>query len=134
MVKFNKRSILLLQQKIYEHTGQKILVRDYELLDSAIESPFQTFDGCELYPSTEEKGARLCFNIINNHPFIDGNKRMGVLAMLCFFEINNISLKYSNQDLIEIGLAIASGKKGYEELVAWTNAHKKNKQEQCERA
>lgn len=124
MVKFNKKDLLLLQQKLYKHTSQKLTVRDASLLNSAIESPFQTFDGNELYSSIEEKGARLCFNIINNHPFIDGNKRMGILIMLCFLQINGLYLKYTNEDLINLGLSVASGTTSYNEIVSWIKFHK----------
>ena len=124
MVKFNKESLLLLQEKVYKHTGQKIIVKDYDLLDSAIESVFQTFGRLDLYPSTEEKGARLCFNIINNHPFVDGNKRVGVLVMLCFLQINDVNIKYSNEEIINVGLSVACGKTNYQQLVDWVNNHK----------
>lgn len=129
MVKFNKEFILILKKKIYERTGQMLIVRDFDLLDSAMKSVYQTFGGQELYPSIEEKGARLGFNIINNHPFIDGNKRFGILAMLCFLEINDVYLKYSNNELIDVGLSLASGTTTYEELVSWVNSHKTTTQQ-----
>jgi len=125
LTKFNIDSISLLQEYIFKHTGKQIIVRDYALLDSSINSVFQTFDGKELYSTIEEKGARLGFNIITNHPFFDGNKRVGMLAMLCFLEINNVNLKYSNQELITIGLSLASGKTSSKQLVNWVNRHKK---------
>ena len=128
MLKFNQESILLLQQKLYKHTGQQAYVRDWSLLDSAIQSAFQTFDGYDLYPTVEEKGARIGFNIISNHPFVDGNKRFGILIMLCFLEMNDVHLKCSNQEIINIGLSLASGKTSYNALVNWVNSHKVNPQ------
>ncbi len=127
MVKFNLEKLIILEKCIYKITGQKIITRDYKLLDSAIESAYQTFDSMELYPSIEEKGARLCFNIINNHPFVDGNKRVGVLAMLCYLEINNVYINCTNEELVEIGLALASGKMKYKELVRWIHDRKFSK-------
>lgn len=127
MVKFNLERLLILERCIYKYTGQEIITRDYKLLDSALEAIYQTFDGRELYPSIEEKGARLCFNIINNHPFVDGNKRVGVLAMLCYLEINNVYINCTNEELINIGLSLAGGKMKYRELVAWINDRKFNK-------
>ena len=124
MVKFNKESVSLLQKKLSKKFSHKIIVRDGELLDSAIESVYQTFAGHDLYPTIEEKGARIGFNIINNHPFIDGNKRIGILAMLCFLEVNGVEMKYSSEDLINIGLMVASGRANYKQLLSWVNCHK----------
>lgn len=126
MVKLNNDFLRVLEKILYKKTGQKFIVRDADLLDSAINSVFQTFSGVELYQTIEEKGARLGFNIINNHPYVDGNKRMGMLAMLSFFKINNINLKYSNNDIINVGLNLASGKMSYNELLNWVKEHKVN--------
>ena len=127
MDRFSLEKLIILEKCIYEVTGQIIITRDYKLLDSAIESIYQTFDSIELYPSLEEKAARLCFNLINNHPFVDGNKRVGVLAMLCYLEINNVYINCTNEELINIGLSLASGKMKYKQLVQWINDRKFNK-------
>ena len=84
MIKFSKEKVKLLHQLISEETGGSIGVRDEGLLDSAIEGAFATFDGADLYPSKEEKGARLGFTLISNHAFVDGNKRIGMYVMLTF--------------------------------------------------
>ena len=82
MIKFDKEKVLLLQQLVIESSGGSNGVRDFGLLDSAIESVYQTFDGQELYPTKEEKGARLGYTLVSNHAFVDGNKRIGLLVML----------------------------------------------------
>ncbi len=119
MIKFDKEKVLLLQQLVIKSSGGTAGVRDFGLLDSAIESVYQTFDGVELYPSKEEKGARLGFCLVSNHAFVDGNKRIGLLVMLSFFAINGIKMKYSDDELIEIGLSLADGKMKYEDLLGW---------------
>ena len=124
MIKFDKEKVLLLQQLVIESSGGSAGVRDFGLLDSAIESAYQTFDGTELYPSKEEKGARLGFNLVSNHAFVDGNKRIGLLVMLSFLAINGISIKYTDEELVFIGLSLADGKITYEELLAWIIEHK----------
>ena len=124
MIKFDKEKVLLLQQLVIESSGGSAGVRDFGLLDSAIESAYQTFDGTELYPSKEEKGARLGFNLVSNHAFVDGNKRIGLLVMLSFLAINGISIKYTDEELVFIGLSLADGKMTYEELLAWIIEHK----------
>lgn len=124
MIKFDKEKVLLLQQLVIKSSGGTAGVRDFGLLDSAIESVYQTFDGVELYPSKEEKGARLGFCLVSNHAFVDGNKRIGLLVMLSFLAINGIKMKYSDDELIEIGLSLADGKMKYEDLLGWVKSHK----------
>ena len=94
------------------------------LLDSALEGIFQTFGGVELYPTKEEKGARLGYSLISNHAFVDGNKRIGMYIMLTFLEVNGIRLDCTNEDVVEAGLGVASGKMSYEELLAWVKTHR----------
>jgi len=91
--KLDKEMVLLIHQLLAEQTGGSVGVRDMNLLDSALESVFSTFDGKDLYPTKEEKGARLGFNLISNHAFIDGNKRIGVHIMILFLSLNGIDTK-----------------------------------------
>lgn len=123
MIKFDKDKVLLLQQLVIESSGGSAGVRDFGLLDSAIETAYQTFDGQELYPTKQEKAARLGYNLISNHAFVDGNKRVGLLVMLSFLAINGINLKYTDDELIEIGLSLADGKMKYDELLNWIKSH-----------
>ena len=124
MIEFDKEKVLLLQQLLIESTGGSAGVRDFGLLDSALASAFQTFDGVDLYPTKEEKAARLGFNLVSNHAFVDGNKRIGLLVMLSFLAINGINIKYTDDELIEIGLSLASGNMSYENLLEWIKLHK----------
>ena len=119
MIKISLEMAKLLHQLIAEETGGSVGVRDEGLLDSALEGAFATFDGKDLYPTKEEKGARLGYNLISNHAFIDGNKRIGVHIMLSFLELNGIRLKCTDEDIVCAGLGVASGEMGYEELLAW---------------
>ena len=107
-----------------EETGGSVGVRDEGLLDSTIQSIYQTFGGKELYPTKEEKGARLGYSLISNHSFLDGNKRIGMHVMLTFLEVNGIRLECTNEDIVKAGLGIASGEMDYEDLLAWVKNHK----------
>lgn len=118
-----KRQILLLHTALIGQSGGSDGIRDAGLLDSAIHAPFQTFADQELYPSLLEKAARLGFGLICNHPFVDGNKRIGTHAMLVFLDINQISLNYEDKDLIETILAVASGTLDYNGLLSWLQCH-----------
>ena len=126
MIRFDKEKVLLLQQLVIESSGGSAGVRDFGLLDSAIESTYQTFGGVELYPTKEEKGAKLGFNLVSNHAFVDGNKRIGLLVMLSFLAINGIYLKYTDEELVKLGLSLADGEMKYEELLTWINKHNQN--------
>ncbi|MBQ7307824.1 MAG: type II toxin-antitoxin system death-on-curing family toxin [Clostridia bacterium] len=123
MIKFNNEIILSLQNLIISNSGGTNGIRDINLLDSAVQSAFQTFGGFDLYPTIEEKGARLGYNLISNHAFLDGNKRIGILVMLCFFEINNINLNLTDDDIIYLGLGIADGSINYENLLNFIKNH-----------
>lgn len=98
-------------------------LRDDGLLDMALNSPFQTFESNELYPSIQRKAARLCFSIISNHPFIDGNKRIGILAMLVFLDVNQVSINCIDEEIIDLGLGVASGKYDAEYIMDWLINH-----------
>ena len=89
----SKRQILMLHAALAARAGSLDGLRDEGLLDSAIHAPMQTFGGQELYPSTLEKAARLGYGLIRNHPFADGNKRIGTHAMLVFLAINGVTLR-----------------------------------------
>lgn len=124
MIKFSKEKVLLLHQLIAEETGGSVGVRDEGLLESALETAFSSFDGQEFYPTKEEKGARLGYNLISNHAFVDGNKRIGVYVMLTFLEVNGIRLDCTNEDVVRIGLGVADGSMDYEALLAWVREHR----------
>ena len=123
MKRLRKQNILNLHTDLIEAFGGSHGVRDEGLLDSAVNAPFQSFDGIELYPTILEKAARLGFGLIKNHPFLDGNKRIGVHAMLVFLDINHVSFTYEDAELIELGLSAASGALDYQGVLEWLRDH-----------
>ena len=123
MKKLSKKQILMLHTQLIQQTGGSDGVRDYNLLDSALETPFQSFEGDELYPTIQAKAARLGYGLIKNHSMIDGNKRIGTHAMLVFLALNGIELKYTQKELYETILDIAAGKIEYEDLLQWVLDH-----------
>ncbi|MGN0546206.1 MAG: type II toxin-antitoxin system death-on-curing family toxin [Acutalibacteraceae bacterium] len=124
MIKFSKEKVLLFHQIMAEATGGDAGVRDEALLESAIENVYLTFDGIELYPSKEEKAARLCYSLISNHAFVDGNKRIGMYIMLSFLELNGIKINATNDDVATLGLSVADGSADYDTILDWINEHK----------
>lgn len=124
MIKIGKDKVLLLHQLMAEATGGDVGIRDEALLESAIENAYATFDGAELYPTKEEKAARLGFSLIANHAFVDGNKRIGIYVMLSFLELNGIRIEAENDEVAALGFAAADGSAGYEDILAWIYAHR----------
>ena len=81
MIKLTKEQILILHSELIKMTGGSDGIRDIGLLESALETPFQSYGGEELYPSIQAKAARLCYGLVKNHAMVDGNKRIGVHTM-----------------------------------------------------
>ena len=116
MIKFNKETVLLLYRKMVNATGGTYGIREESLLDSAVEAPYHTFDGIELYDTVLKKAARLGYGLVSNHPFVDGNKRIGVFVMLTYLEINDIHIEFTDDDIIFMGLGLANGYLNYDKL------------------
>ncbi len=124
MIKLSNEKVRYLHELVTKETGGDPNIRDTSLLDSALESAFQTFGGVELYPTKEEKGARIGYSLISNHAFVDGNKRIGMLVMLVFLEINGVRISPAVAEVARVGLAVASGEMKYEQLLEWINENK----------
>lgn len=124
MIILTAEEILRLHRKLIDKTGGLDGVRDVGLLESSVMSCMQTFDDQELYPDIVDKAAWLTFSICKNHPFIDGNKRIAVLCMLTMLRINKIEISYSQKELIFLGLSVAEGSMGYEQIIEWIHQHK----------
>ena len=93
------------------------------MLESAIETPFKVFGGEELYPTIQAKGVRLGYGLIKNHCMLDGNKRIGAHAMLVFFALNGIELRYTQKELYEMVLEVADGSVEYDGMLKWVLDH-----------
>ncbi len=116
MIYINVDEVIKLQEKSIFLYGGSYGIREMNLLKSSVESVFQTYDEVELYPSTLDKIIQVSYSLIENHCFIDGNKRIGVMVLLYLLEINEINHSLSNEDVIEIGLKVASGDMGKEDF------------------
>ena len=123
MKRLSKRQILLLHEQLLSQTGGLPGLRDEGLLESALSAPFQSFGDVDAYPSLPQKAARLCYGLVKNHPFADGNKRIGAHAMLVFLAVNRTELIYTQEELSAIILAIAAGEQSYDDLLRWLVDH-----------
>ncbi len=123
MIKLTKEQILILHSELIKMTGGSDGIRDIGLLESALETPFQSYGGEELYPSIQAKASRLCYGLVKNHAMVDGNKRIGVHAMLVFLSVNGYELEYSQKELSDLILDVAADKKQYEDVLQWLLEH-----------
>ena len=124
MKKLTREQVLALHQELIQAHGGDMGIRDEGLLDSALAAPFQTFGGQHLLPTVQQKAVRLGFGLIMNHPFVDGNKRIGTHVMLTVLAMNGIELEYTQKELYETILKVAAGKSSFDELLNWVLEHK----------
>jgi death-on-curing protein len=115
--------VLELHRLVLAQTGGATGLRDLGALESAVGQPRQTFGGADLYPTLAEKGAALGFSLIQNHPFVDGNKRTGHAALETFLLMNGYELQASVDEAEAIILRVASGQCPRNDFVAWVAGH-----------
>lgn len=119
MIRLTKEEILVLHERLIERYGGIYGIRDENLLDSALNAPFQSYGDHEFFPSVVQKAVRLCFGLVMNHPFHDGNKRIGAMALLVTLDLNHLSIKTTSEELSEVILLLAAGTVNEEGLLHW---------------
>jgi death-on-curing protein len=117
--------VIQLHEYLLEQSGGITGIRDLGALESAVAQPHMTFRGVDLYQTIQEKAATLCFSLVTNHPFVDGNKRVGHAAMETFLVLNNWELDATVDVAERTILALADGTLSREEFVQWVNDHSK---------
>ena len=115
--------ILLIHHRLIQQSGGTPGLRDLAALESAVAQPKMTFDNNALYPTLSDKASALGFSLINNHPFIDGNKRICHAAIEVFLVLNGYEIDASVTDQEKVILQLATGKMERAELVHWLKAH-----------
>ena len=126
MTWLTEEQLIYLHDELIRATGGSQGLRDKNLLQSALYSPLQTLDSSELFPPIQHKATRLACGLTQNHPFVDGNKRIGAHAMLVVLELNGIQLHYTQRELADTFLQLAASEIGYDELLAWLTSHIRN--------
>lgn len=124
MKSISTENVILYHKKIVYATGGSLEIRDVGLIESAINRGIMTFDGKYLYETTIEKVSAITHSLIKNHAFVDGNKRIGVAVMILLLRLNKIEVKYTQQELIQLGLKIAEGRKEITHIVKWIIDHR----------
>ncbi len=115
--------LIRLHQRIVEESGGSAGIRDKGLAEAALAQPLAAFGGQELYPSLIEKAAALCYSLVSNHPFVDGNKRIGHGAMETFLAINGFVLAAEASEAETTILNLAAGQLSREELTEWVRVN-----------
>jgi len=123
MKRLSKEQVIKIHSMLISQTGGSDGIRDEGLLDSALNAPFQTFDGDYIYRTIKAKASKLGYFLVKNHPFIDGNKRIGILVMITFLEINGVEVACTDEELITLGLGLADGSIDGENLLNWIIDH-----------
>jgi len=123
MITLNKGEVIALHELVIEEHGGSYGLRDEGLLESAVYMPYMTFDGVDLYPTLIEKAAQLCFGLVKNHPFVDGNKRIGTMCMILFLRMNHVELQCKEIELQDCIHALARSEMNASELTAWIKSH-----------
>jgi death-on-curing protein len=118
--------VIRLHQMLIEQSGGSVGIRDLGLLDSALAQPRATFGGQDLHPTALEKAAALCASLVLNHPFLDGNKRIGHAAMATFLMLNGIDVTGGTDEQERLIIDLAAGTRRREDLLAWLHEHTKN--------
>lgn len=115
--------ILKIHQKLIEESGGSFGIREEKVLNGCLAQPFMTFGGQDLYPDLIDKAATLCFSLVSNHPFVDGNKRIGHAAMEIFLMLNGLEIQASVNLQEATILAVASGEMDRETFTEWVRNH-----------
>ena len=124
MIKYlNAEQILFIHTRLIEETGGERGIRDLRLLRSAVARPQATFDQRDLYPDIFFKAAALLESLVNNHPFVDGNKRTGITATGLFLQLNGYPFQTSQEDLVAFTLSVAQGMETIESIASWLSMH-----------
>jgi death-on-curing protein len=115
--------VLELHRRLIDQSGGTAGIRDLGLLEASLAQPRQTFGGIDLYPELIEKAAALGFSLIQNHPFVDGNKRIGHAAMEITLVLNGVELVASVDSAEAVVLAVAMGELNREAFTNWVKTH-----------
>lgn len=114
-----------LHRRLLQATGGASGIRDFGVLESALAQPKATFGGVDLYPTIVEKAAALAFSLVQGHPFVDGNKRVGHAAMETFLVLNGTEIDARVDDQERLMLDLAAGRIGRNHLIDWLRQHLK---------
>lgn len=122
LIKFLPADVLKFHSRL---EGESAGVRDLSLIESAVNAPFQTFGGADLYPTVFDKAAQLAYGLAGNHGFVDGNKRAAIHSMMVYLLLNDLDLTADEDEIFQVAMKLAAGKISSAELSAWLKLNSK---------
>ena len=123
MRKISLEEVIYMHSESVRTTGGSDGIRDMGLLESALNAPFQSFGGYDVYSDIYHKAARLGFGLAQNHAFVDGNKRIAALVMLVFLKTNGVDIDCTDFELFSVILRLAASEVTFDDLVSWIMNH-----------
>ncbi len=123
MKTLHNKDIIKLHSKMISASGGLSGIKDLGLIESALNRCHSSFDGQEMYPEMIPKISVVTYSIINNHGFVDGNKRLGIAVMIMLLKLNGLKISYSQSELVNLGLGVASGEIKEDGIEKWLEAH-----------
>ena len=117
------QQVLFIHSRLIAETGGTGGLRDLAMLELALARPFASFDGNDLYPDLFRKSAALLDSLVNNHPFMDGNKRVGIAAAAMFLRINGVKLKCTQTELVSMTMQVATNHPPIGDIAEWLGTH-----------
>jgi death on curing protein len=117
--------VLAIHADQIERYGGSLGIRDRGLLESALAMPEATFSGSELHATPDEKAAAYLFHLVKNHPFVDGNKRVGLAVALTFLALNDILVGATDDELVDLVLGVAEGRRSKADVAVFLEAHRR---------
>ncbi len=124
MIYFTSEQVIRIHTSLIRRTNGMDGLKDPGLFDSALMNPLQVTFGQELYPTIIDKAAQLYYGMTKNHPFCDGNKRIGLHLALVLFKVNGVELKYTQEELIDLGWGVGDGRYDKDYIKDWFEKHK----------
>jgi death on curing protein len=112
-----------IHERLISSSGGATGIRDLGALESAVGQPYASFGGRDLYPDVVSKAAALCFSLVMNHPFLDGNKRVGHAAMETFLLLNGFEINSDIDEQERVILSLATGQFDRNNFVSWLREH-----------
>ncbi|MBQ4432343.1 MAG: type II toxin-antitoxin system death-on-curing family toxin [Synergistaceae bacterium] len=122
-LRLNTEHVIMMHSEIVRASGGGNGIRDMGLLESAVNAPFQSFGGCDVYPDIYRKAACLGYNLARNHAFIDGNKRIAALSVFVFLRANGVNLSCTEWELFTLFYGLAASEVTFDDLVSWLKSH-----------
>ncbi len=119
------KSVIRIHNRLIDEFGGSMSVREESLLESALNRPYATFDGVDLYPTAVDKAAAIFESLIINHPFTDGNKRIAYVMLELILRLGGLHLPIAEDVKYQFVISASNGETRFDEIKLWLQANSK---------